>query len=96
MKPIYFVLLYFFVISLIAVVLCIVDKRNARRRKRRISEKTLFAVAICGGAAAMYITMLKIRHKTLHKRFMIGLPLIILFQAAIILIVLLDKAGMLS
>ena len=91
MKPIYFVLLYFFVISLIAVVLCIVDKR-----KRRISEKTLFAVAICGGAAAMYITMLKIRHKTLHKRFMIGLPLIILFQAAIILIVLLDKAGMLS
>ena len=95
MKPIYIALLYFFVISLTAVIICVVDKRNARRGKGRISEKTLFAVAVCGGAAAMYVTMLKIRHKTLHKRFMIGLPIIILLQAATVSVIVLDKAGML-
>lgn len=30
----------------------------------------------------MYITMRTIRHKTLHKRFMIGLPVIIILQTA--------------
>ena len=34
----------------------------------------------------MYLTMHIIRHKTLHKRFMIGLPALIILQIAIILI----------
>ncbi len=35
----------------------------------------------------MYMTMKLIRHKTLHKRFMIGIPLIILLQCAVFLVV---------
>ena len=62
------------------------DKSRAKRHKRRIPERTLFITAILGGSAAMYITMLTIRHKTKHKRFMIGLPLIILAQTALLIL----------
>ncbi len=32
----------------------------------------------------MYITMKKIRHKTKHKKFMIGIPVIMILQAGVI------------
>ncbi len=35
----------------------------------------------------MYAVMRIIRHKTLHNKFMVGIPLIILLQIAIILVV---------
>ncbi|MBQ5843177.1 MAG: DUF1294 domain-containing protein, partial [Clostridia bacterium] len=53
----------------------------------RIPEKTLFLTALFGGSLAMYITMLVIRHKTKHKRFMIGLPVIALAQAVLLAII---------
>lgn len=70
-------------ISTAAVIITIWDKTAARQKKRRISENTLMLVGLFGGAAAMLITMKKIRHKTLHKKFMIGLPLEILLQLLI-------------
>lgn len=51
-------------------------------------EKTLFAFSIAGGALGMYVTMQLIRHKTQHKRFMVGLPLIIFAQAVILVCLL--------
>ena len=78
-------LLYLLVINLLSIVLCVADKRKAIKSKRRIPEKVLFSASIFGGALFMYITMKTIRHKTLHKRFMIGLPLIILLQALLLL-----------
>lgn len=75
---------YLAVISLSAVLLTISDKLRAAKHKRRISEATLFLVALFGGAAAEYITMRCIRHKTLHKKFMIGLPLILVLHLCIV------------
>lgn len=77
-------LIYFLFISIFAVFLTIIDKNNARQCRWRISERFLFSVALCGGSLAMYIAMLTIRHKTLHKRFMWGLPLIFILQCAFI------------
>ncbi len=72
------------VFSAVSVIACISDKiRSKKKGKSRIAEATLIAFAAFGGAAAMFLTMLVIRHKTKHPRFMIGLPLMILFQAAI-------------
>ncbi len=71
---------YVLVVSAIAVLLTVVDKRNARLHRWRIPERTLFFAALCGGSAAMWITMRLIRHKTKHKRFMLGLPVIFLLQ----------------
>ncbi len=79
-------LIYLLAISLFSVTICCYDKMAAKRGKQRISEKTLFAVSLLGGAAAMYITMCIIRHKTKHNKFMIGLPVVILVQTAILLL----------
>lgn len=66
--------------SLLSVILAAYDKLAAKRHKRRIPENTLILVGIFGGAALEYITMRVIHHKTLHKKFMIGLPMIFVLQ----------------
>ncbi len=80
-------LIYFLVISLISVIVCCYDKIAARYNKRRIRERTLIILSLIGGAVAMFSTMRIIRHKTKHTKFMLGLPLIILLQIAIVLLI---------
>lgn len=75
--------LYLLIINLAAAVLCAADKSKARAGRRRISEKALFITSIIGGSVGMFATMCAIRHKTRHKRFMIGLPLIIIIQSVL-------------
>ena len=80
-----YILIYFAVISVITIIVTAYDKKAAKKYpENRIPEKVLFILAFLGGSAAELLTMLKIRHKTKHKSFMIGLPAIILFQAVII------------
>ena len=79
------IFLYLTVISLISVIVCVADKSRAKKGKWRIKESTLFLLSALGGSAAMYITMRVIHHKTLHKRFMIGIPLIIIIQATLLI-----------
>lgn len=80
-------MMYFLIISIAAIVVTVSDKSRAKKHKRRVPEKTLFLIAALGGSIAMYLTMLTIRHKTKHKRFMIGLPLIIFVQVGIAVLI---------
>ncbi len=75
---------YFAAISLISVIVTVYDKKAAKIGKRRIRESTLLLLSLLGGSLAMYITMKKIRHKTKHKKFMIGIPVIMIIQIALI------------
>ena len=86
-----YILIYIAAISVISVITCIYDKLAAIKDKRRIRERTLFTLSFLGGAAAMYLTMRIIRHKTLHKSFMIGLPIIIIFHI-VLFYLLIDKS----
>lgn len=79
---------YFAVISLITVTVTVCDKVKAKKGSFRVSEKSLILLALAGGSVAEYITMKAIRHKTLHKKFMIGLPVIMLIQLAVIFLLL--------
>ena len=79
---------YIILVNVIAAFVCILDKHRAKHNGRRISEKTLFTLCFIGGGFGMYFTKLRIRHKTLQKRFMIGIPLIILLQLAVVLMIL--------
>lgn len=83
-----YALMYIAVISLFAVMLTIHDKNAARKNARRIRERTLIIVSIIGGSAAMLITILAIRHKTRHAKFMVGIPMIIIVQILIIVFAL--------
>jgi uncharacterized membrane protein YsdA (DUF1294 family) len=78
-----FLLIYLIFMSLLAVTLTVHDKNAARKNTWRIKERTLLAVSIFGGSAAMLLAMLAVRHKTHRIKFMIGIPLIIRVQIAI-------------
>ena len=78
-------LLYFIIISAISVVVTILDKVAARRRALRVPEAVLLLLAALGGSVSMFITMLIIRHKTQHPKFMIGIPVIFVLQIAALL-----------
>lgn len=83
-------LLWLALISLVAAIMVAADKVAAQTKgARRISENTLLGVAALGGALAMLASMLFVRHKTKHKKFMAGLPLIIVIQIAFVLFVIL-------
>ena len=73
-------LIYTILISSLAIIITNYDKSAAINHKWRISEYSLFIIAVMGGAAAMFVTMKIIRHKTKHNKFMIGLPLIVAVQ----------------
>ena len=73
-------LYWILIINAVAFVTAGIDKYLAKKNKRRISESTLFTLALIGGAVGEYVSMKLFRHKTLHKRFMIGLPVIIAVQ----------------
>lgn len=67
-------------VSLTGIAVTIFDKLSAKRSGQRIPEFTLLLIAVLGAALPMYITMRLIHHKTRHKKFMIGLPLIFVLQ----------------
>ena len=75
---------YLILINALGMLLMIVDKSRARKRLSRISEINLFTVAFLGGSFGILFTMIVIRHKTRHKKFSIGLPLIIVCQIALL------------
>ncbi len=85
MQKVGILLVIFALLSITASIITIVDKVRAQEHGWRIPENTLFFIAAIGGASAMLITMLIIRHKTAHRKFMCGLPILILFQSIILL-----------
>jgi len=83
MKPIIYLLIYLAAISLVSIIVCIYDKIAAKKfTKHRTRESSLLILSALGGSIAMLLTMLLIRHKTKHAKFMVGIPLIIAVQAA--------------
>ena len=79
------ILVYWLIISLISIVICVYDKKISKKNnvKLRVPEKRLLFFSAIGGGIAMLITMLIIRHKTKHAKFMIGIPVIIAIHAVI-------------
>ena len=59
------------------------DKRRARSGRRRIREHTLLLVAALGGSAGAWLGMRLWPHKTLHWKFRLGLPLILVVQLVV-------------
>ena len=80
-------LVLFVAISLVAVILTAYDKIAAKRLPRhRVPEATLLLLAILGGSLPMYIAMQILHHKTLHKKFMIGIPIILAVQIVLMIL----------
>lgn len=81
-------ILYLFLINLVGFALMGIDKRRARRKEWRISEKTLFGCALLGGSLGAIAGMYHFRHKTKHWYFKFGLPLILFGELAVLIFIL--------
>jgi uncharacterized membrane protein YsdA (DUF1294 family) len=76
--------IYIILIDLIAFVVFGIDKRKARKGQWRVPESTLFILALIGGSIGALLGMLAFRHKTKHRKFTIGIPLILALQIALL------------
>lgn len=76
--------IYLVIINALAFLLMLIDKRKAKKNRWRIRERTLLGVSAIGGSLGGLLGMYLLRHKTLHKRFAIGIPL--MFVVHIILL----------
>ncbi len=78
-------LVYLSLINAAAFLLMLTDKQKARKKKWRIPERVLLGTAALGGSLGAFAAMHIFHHKTLHKRFSIGLPLMLVLHTAILL-----------
>ena len=80
-----YLLNYLVIINIIAFIVYGIDKLKAKRGKWRITEATLLLLAIIGGSIGAWCGVKVWHHKTLHKKFRYGIPLIIALQTAMVL-----------
>lgn len=81
----YIALLYLVAINVGTFFMYGIDKWKAKRSKWRISEATLLLMAVIGGSIGAWCGMKVWHHKTMHKKFKYGIPLILIAQIAILL-----------
>lgn len=72
--------IYLLLMTLLGLGSMYVDKKKAKKHQWRISEKTLFLIAILGGSIGSNAGMYLFHHKTKHWYFVWGMPLILLLQ----------------
>lgn len=76
---------YFIIINIISFAMYGIDKKLAKNHAWRISEAALISVAVIGGSVGAIIGMYVFHHKTRHMKFVIGIPVIIAIQAALLI-----------
>lgn len=80
--------IWLLIVNLAAFLLMGADKRRAKKGRWRIRERTLFLPALLGGALGGSLGMWLFRHKTKHWYFRFGFPLLLILQAALLLLLL--------
>lgn len=79
-----YLLLYLCIINALSFLLMLIDKQKAKKNRWRIRERTLLGISALGGSLGGLLGMYLLRHKTLHKRFSIGIPLMLLAHLIIL------------
>ena len=74
---------YLLAVNIATVFLYGIDKYKAKKGRWRISEATLLMMAVIGGSIGAWSGMRLWHHKTMHKKFKYGIPVIIILQVAI-------------
>ena len=77
------ILYYLLAVNIATFLLYGIDKYKAKKSKWRISEATLLTMAAIGGSIGAWAGMRLWHHKTMHKKFKYGIPLIIILQVAL-------------
>ena len=83
-----YILAYLLIVNAAAFLLMLIDKVKAKKNRWRIKESTLMLSAAIGGSIGALAGMYTFRHKTLHRKFTIGIPLILAAQIAAVVYIL--------
>ncbi len=75
-----FFYLYLLLINAAGFLLMLADKRRARKNLWRVPEATLMGIAALGGSLGSLLGMYTVRHKTRHRKFTVGIPVILALQ----------------
>ena len=78
------IICYLLAVNIVTFILYGIDKYKAKKGKWRISEATLLTMAAIGGSIGAWAGMRLWHHKTMHKKFKYGIPLIIILQVALV------------
>ena len=84
----YIIIGYLVIINIIGLAVMGIDKSRAKRQAWRIPEETLFMVSLLGGSLGTLAGMYIFHHKTRHWYFRIGMPAILIVQAALAVYIL--------
>lgn len=82
------VLVYLLTVNAAAFLMMFLDKRFAVRGQWRIPEKTLFLLAALGGSLGGCLAMRLFHHKTRHRSFAVGFPLLLVVQVAALVLLI--------
>lgn len=80
-----FIAIYIIAVNLVTFVTYGIDKYKSIKRKWRISEATLLTMAVVGGSIGAWTGMKVWRHKTMHKKFTIGIPIVFVIHLFIVI-----------
>lgn len=69
--------------NIVAFIMYGIDKYKAKKSEWRIPESTLLWLAVLGGSVGALVGMKVWHHKTMHKKFYIGVPIILILQLAL-------------
>ena len=78
------ILYYLLAVNIATFFLYGIDKYKAKKNQWRISEATLLTMASIGGSIGAWTGMRIWHHKTMHKKFKYGIPVIIIMQIALV------------
>ena len=78
------ILYYLLAVNIATFFLYVIDKYKAKKGRWRISESTLLTMAAIGGSIGAWVGMRLWHHKTMHKKFKYGIPVIIIIQIALV------------
>lgn len=83
-----FLVAFFLMINLIAFLIMLLDKNKSKKNgSERISEGMLFFLATIFGSLGVFAGMFAFRHKTQKWYFLIGIPMLILQNAAFLYLI---------
>lgn len=91
LSAIQLILVYVAVITVITFFVYGIDKWKSKHHQWRIPEGVLLGLAAVGGSIGAWLGMKIWRHKTQHKKFQYGVPVLFILQVVIVCLLILHR-----
>jgi uncharacterized membrane protein YsdA (DUF1294 family) len=87
-KRLLYIMIFFLAINLLAFFIMLADKiKSTRPGTERTSEGMLFFLATAFGSLGVYAGMFVFRHKTRKWYFLVGIPLVVIENIALLYLI---------